>query len=129
MFKIMLFLLKKYFPKDLNQKIADLSLVMIKIIAFLLKELLKNINKEKINGKEIICEINDLFTNTPPSTLTTLTPNCSFYQNIFTLLKSITDEIVKQDKKELNGIIQYLQQKKIICDDYVQYLIRLNKTF
>ena len=129
MFKIMLFLLKKYFPKDLNQKIADLSLVMIKIIAFLLKELLKNINKEKINGKEIICEINDLFTNTPPSNLTTLTPNCSFYQNIFTLLKSITDEIVKQDKKELNGIIQYLQQKKIICDDYVQYLIRLNKTF
>ena len=129
MFKIMLFLLKKYFPKDLNKKIADLSLVMIKIIAFLLKELLKNINKEKINGKEIICEINDLFTNTPPSTLTTLTPNCSFYQNIFTLLKSITDEIIKQDKKELNGIIQYLQQKKIICEDYVQYLIRLNNTF
>ena len=129
MFKVMLFLLKKYFPKDLNKKIEDISLVMIKIIAYLLKELLKNINKEKINGRDIICEINDLFSNTPPSTLTTLTPNCTFYQNIFTLLKSITDEIAAQDKKELSGIIQYLKEKKIICDDYVQYLIRLNNTF
>ena len=129
MFKVMLFLLKKYFPKDLNKKIADLSLVMIKIIAFLLKELLKNVQKEIINSRDIICEINDLFTSTPPSTLTTLTPNCQFYQNIFTLLKSITDEIVKQNKTELSGIIKYLQEKKIICDDYVQYLMRLNKTF
>ena len=129
MFKIMLFLLKKYFPKDLNEKIADLSLVMIKIIAFLLKELLKNNKKEKINCRDIICEINDLFTNTPPSALTTATPNCSFYQNIFTLLKYITDEILKENKKDLKGIIQYLQEKKIVCDDYVQYLIKLNKTF
>ena len=129
MFKVMLFLLKKYFPKDLNNKIADLSLVMIKIIAFLLKELLKNIKKEKINCRDIICEINDLFINTPPSNLTTMTPNCTFYQNIFTLLKSITDEILKENKNELNGIIQYLQEKKIVCDDYFQYLIRLNKIF
>ena len=129
MFKVMLFLLRKYFPKDLNKKIEDISLVNIKIIAFLLKELLKNKNKEKINGKEIFCEINDLFLNTPPSTLTTLTPNCNFYQNIFTLLKSITDEIASQNKKELIDIIQYLQEKKIVCDDYIQYLIKLNATF
>jgi hypothetical protein len=129
MFKVMLFLLKKYFPKDLNKKIEDISLVMIKIIAYFLKELLKNAKKEKIDGKDIFCEINDLFTNTPPSTLTTVTPNCSFYQNIFTLLKSITDEIALQNKKELNGIIQYLKEKKIVCDDYVEYLIRLNNTF
>jgi hypothetical protein len=129
MFKVMLFLLKKYFPKDLNKKIEDISLVMIKIIAYFLKELLKNAKNEKIDGKDIFCEINDLFTNTPPSTLTTVTPNCSFYQNIFTLLKSITDEIALQNKKELNGIIQYLKEKKIVCDDYVEYLIRLNNTF
>jgi hypothetical protein len=129
MFKVMLFLLRKYFPKDLNKKIEDISLVIIKIIAFLLKELLKNKNKEKINGKEIFCEINDLFLNTPPSTLTTLTPNCNFYQNIFTLLKSITDEIASQNKKELIDIIKYLQEKKIVCDDYIQYLIKLNATF
>ena len=129
MFKVLIFLLKKYFPKDLNKKIEDISLVMIKIIAYLLKELLKNVKKEKIDGKDIFCEINDLFTNTPPSKLTTITPNCAFYQNIFTLLKSITDEIAAQNKKELNGIIQYLKEKKIVCDDYVEYLIRLNKTF
>jgi hypothetical protein len=128
-FKVLLFLLKKYFPKDLNKKIEDISLVMIKIIAYFLKELLKNSNKEKINGRAIICEINDLFTNTPPSNLTTLTPNCSFYQNIFTLLKTITDQIISQDKKELNGIIKYLQEKKIVCEDYIQYLIRLNNSF
>ena len=128
-FKVLLFLLKKYFPKDLNKKIEDISLVMIKIIAYFLKELLKNSNKGKINGRVIICEINDLFTNTPPSNLTTLTPNCSFYQNIFTLLKTITDQIISQDKKELNGIIKYLQEKKIVCEDYIQYLIRLNNSF
>ena len=128
-FKVLLFLLKKYFPKDLNKKIEDISLVMIKIIAYFLKELLKNSNKGKINGRIIICEINDLFTNTPPSNLTTLTPNCSFYQNIFTLLKTITDQIISQDKKELSGIIKYLQEKKIVCEDYIQYLIRLNNSF
>jgi len=128
-FKVLLFLLKKYFPKDLNKKIEDISLVMIKIIAYFLKELLKNNNKGKINGRIIICEINDLFTNTPPSNLTTLTPNCSFYQNIFTLLKTITDQIISQDKKELSGIIKYLQEKKIVCEDYIQYLIRLNNSF
>ena len=129
MFKVMLFLLKKYFPKDLNKKIEGVALVIIKIIAFILKELLKNIKQQKINGRDIICEINDLFSNTPPSTLTTLTPNCNFYQNIFTLLKSITDEIALQNKKELVEIIQFLQEKKIVCNDYIQYLIRLNSTF
>ena len=128
MFKVLLFLLKKYFPKDLNNKIEDISLVMIKIIAFLLKELLKNTKQVKLNALDIICQINDLLTNTPPSNLTTLTTNCSLYQNIFSLLKSITDEIVSQNKKELNGIIQYLKDKQIICNDYIQYLIKLNNT-
>ena len=128
MFKVLLFLLKKYFPKDLNNKIEDISLVMIKIIAFLLKELLKNIKKEKINALDIICLINDLLTNTPPSNLTTLTPNCNLYQNIFSLLKSITDAIVSQNKKELKGIILYMTDKQIICNDYIQYLIKLNNT-
>ena len=128
MFKVLLLLLKKYFPKDLNNKIEDISLVMIKIIAFLLKELLKNIKKEKIISIDIISQINDLLANTPPSNLTTLTPNCSLYQNIFSLLKSITDEIISQNKEELNGIIQHLQNKQIICNDYIQYLIKLNNT-
>ena len=127
MFKIMLFLLKKYFPKNLNNKIEDLSLVMIKVISYLLKELLKKMNKENIIGKEIISEINDLFTVTPPSTLTTATPNALFYQNIFTLLKTITDLIARQNKNELINIIQYLQENKIVCEDYIQYLIRLQK--
>ena len=127
MFKIMLFLLKKYFPKNLNNKIEDLSLIMIKVISYLLKELLKNINKEKIIGKEIICEINDLFTVTSPSSLTTATPNALFYRHIFTLLKSITDQIVRNNKNELINIIQYLQENKIVCEDYIQYLIKLQK--
>ena len=127
MFKIMLFLLKKYFPKNLNNKIEDLSLVIIKVISYLLKELLKKMNKENVIGREIICEINDLFTVTPPSTLTTATPNALFYQKIFTLLKNITDQIIHNNKTELNNIIQYLQENKIVCEDYIQYLIRLKK--
>ena len=108
MFKIMLFLLKKYFPKNLNNKIEDISLVMIKVISYLLKELLKKMNKDNVAGTEIICEINDLFTVTPPSTLTTATPNALFYQQIFTLLKSITDAIVNKNKNELANIIVFL---------------------
>ena len=127
MFKIMLFLLKKYFPKNLNNKIEDISLVMIKVITYLLKELLKKINKNNIQGRDIISEINDLFTITPPSTLTTATPNAMFYKHIFTLLKSITDQIISNNKEELVNIIQYLQENKIVCEDYIQYLIRLQK--
>ena len=127
MFKIMMFLLKKYFPKNLNNKIEDVSLVMIKVISYLLKELLKKMNKDNVVGREIICEINDLFTVTPPSTLTTATPNAHFYQQIFTLLKTITDQIVNKNKNELINIIQYLQENKIVCEDYIQYLIRLQK--
>ena len=128
MFKIMLFLLKKYFPKNLNNKIEDISLVMIKVISYLLKELLKKMNKDNVTGTDIICEINDLFTVTPPSTLTTATPNALFYQQIFTLLKTITDQIVNNNKSDLVNIIQYLQENKIVCEDYIQYLIRLQKT-
>ena len=127
MFKIMLFLLKKYFPKNLNNKIEDISLVMIKVISYLLKELLKKIDKNNIIGKDIISEINDLFTVTPPSTLTTATPNAMFYKHIFTLLKSITDHIISNNKEELINIIQYLQENKIVCEDYIQYLMRLQK--
>ena len=54
---------------------------MIKVISYLLKELLKKINQNDIIGKDIISEINDLFTVTPPSTLTTATPNAMFYSN------------------------------------------------
>ena len=134
MFKILLFLLKKYFPKNLNNKIEDISLVLIKVISYLLKELLKKINKDNNNnkviiGKEIISEINDLFTITPPSSLTTATPNAMFYKHIFTLLKSITDQIIINNKAELNNIIKYLQENKIVCEDYIQYLIRLQKKF
>ena len=125
-FKIMLFLLKKYFPKDLNKKIEDMSLVIIKIISYFLKELLKKAKKQKIIGYNLICEINDLFINTPPSNLTTKTPNCSVYQNVFTLLKSITDEIAFQNKDKFSEIISYLKEKRIVCEEYVQYLIKLN---
>ena len=126
MFKIMLFLLKKYFPKNLNNKIEDISLVMIKVISYLLKELLKKMsNNDNIIGKDIISEINDLFTVTPPSTLTTATPNAMFYKHIFTLLKSITDQIISNNKEELINIIKYLQDNKIVCEDYIQYLMRL----
>ena len=127
MFKIMLFLLKKYFPKNLNNKIEDISLVMIKVISYLLKELLKKMGEENVIAKEIICEINDLFTVTPPSTLTTATPNARFYQGIFTLLKSITDQIVSKNQNEISNVIQYLQENKIVCEDYILYLIRLQK--
>ena len=126
MFKVMMFLLKKYFPKDLNKKIQDMALVMLKIISYFLKELLKKAKNQKIKGQYLICEINDLFINTPPSNLTTKTPNCSLYQNIFTLLKSITDEIAFQNKEKFKDIILYLKEKQIVCEEYVQYLIKLN---
>ena len=110
------------------KKIENMALVMIKIISYFLKELLKKAKNQKIRGKNLICEINDIFINTPPSNLTTKTPNCGLYQNIFTLLKSITDEIAFPNKERFIEIIQYLKEKQIICEEYVQYLIKLNKS-
>ena len=125
MFKIMLVLLRKYFPKNLNNKITDVALIMIKLSAYLIKELLKELN-ESVDAKEILSEINDLFTVTPPSTLTTETPNALFYQNIFKLLRALTDEIVNRNKNKLSSIIVYLQSK-IVSEDYIKYLLQLNK--
>jgi hypothetical protein len=127
-FKLFLFLLRKYFPKNLNNKISDVYLVNLKIILYLLKESLKtflNSNENKINPKEIINEINELFIITPPSSLTTLTPNAFFYQQIFTLLKSITDEIINKYKENLDEIIKYLKTK-IVSEDYIKYLNRMS---
>ena len=71
-------------------------------------------NKDNVAGTEIISEINDLFTVTPPSTLTTATSNALFYQQIFTLLKSITDQIVNKKKNELANIIVFFMFRPII---------------
>ena len=128
MFKLFLFLLRKYFPKNLNNKISDVYLVNLKIILYLLKELLKtflNSNENNLNPKEIINEINELFIITPPSSLTTLTPNAFFYQQIFTLLKSITDEIINKYKEKIDEIINYLKTK-IVSEDYIKYLNRMS---
>ena len=125
MFKIMLFLLRKYFPKNLNNKLTDVALIMIKLSAYLIKELLKELNNT-VDPKDVLSEINDLFTVTPPSTLTTETPNALFYQNIFKLLRALTDEIVLKNKNKINSIITYLQTK-IVSEDYIKYLLQLSK--
>ena len=87
---------------------------MIKVISYLLKELLKKMNKDNVAGTEIICEINDLFKATPPSTLITATSNALFYQQIFTLFKSIRDAIVNKNKNELANIIVFFMFRPII---------------
>jgi hypothetical protein len=56
---------------------------------------------------------------------TTLTPNAFFYQQIFTLLKSITDEIINKYKEKIDEIINYLKTK-IVSEDYIKYLNRMS---
>lgn len=126
MLKLMLFLLRKYFPKSLNLKISDTSLVMIKVITYLIKELLKVlVTVKSANPKEILTEINELFLVTPPSTLTNLTPNASLYQQVFTVLKYLTDELCKINKSEMKEIIDYLENNIIVCVEYMSYLRKL----
>ena len=126
MLKLMLFLLRKYFPKSLNLKISDTSLVMIKVITYLIKELLKVlVTVKSANPKEILTEINELFLVTPPSTLTNLTPNASLYQQVFTVLKYLTDELCKINKSEMKEVLEYLEKNIIVCTEYMSYLRKL----
>ena len=127
MFKLMMFLLRKYMPRNLNSKVSEHALVMIKVITYLLKELLKTFHEGKIaEAKEVIAEINELFLVTPPSGLTTQTPNANIYQQVYMVLKSMTDEMWKKyGLDEWNGVIGYLEGNKIVSGEYLSYLKKL----
>ena len=123
MFKLMLFLLRKNFPQSLNIKITDISLVMIKILTYLIKELIKVlVTVKEANITDILGEINDLFVSTPPSSLTNLTPNAMLYQRVFTVLKCLTDELVGIYKMNMKDVIEYLEKNKIVCKEYIEYI-------
>ena len=127
MFKLMMFLLRKYMPRNLNSKVSEHALVMIKVITYLLKELLKTFHEGKVaEAKEVIAEINELFLVTPPSGLTTQTPNANIYQQVYMVLKSMTDEMWKKyGSDEWNGVIGYLEGNKIVSGEYLSYLKKL----
>ena len=123
MLKLMLFLLRKNFPQSLNIKITDISLVMIKILTYLIKELIKVlVTVKEANITDILGEINDLFVSTPPSSLTNLTPNAMLYQRVFTVLKCLTDELVGIYKMNMKEVIEYLEKNKIVCKEYIEYI-------
>ena len=123
MFKLMLFLLRKNFPQSLSIKITDISLVMIKILTYLIKELIKVlVTVKEANITDILGEINDLFVSTPPSSLTNLTPNAMLYQRVFTVLKCLTDELVNIYKINMKEVIEYLEKNKIVCKEYIEYI-------
>ena len=123
MFKLMLFLLRKNFPQSLSIKITDISLVMIKILTYLIKELIKVlVTVKEANITDILGEINDLFVSTPPSSLTNLTPNAMLYQRVFTVLKCLTDELVNIYKINMKEVIEYLEKSKIVCKEYIEYI-------
>ena len=119
----MLFLLRKNFPQSLSIKITDISLVMIKILTYLIKELIKVlVTVKEANITDILGEINDLFVSTPPSSLTNLTPNAMLYQRVFTVLKCLTDELVNIYKINMKEVIEYLEKSKIVCKEYIEYI-------
>ena len=99
---------------------------MIKVITYLIKELLKVlVTVKSANPKEILTEINELFLVTPPSTLTNLTPNASLYQQVFTVLKYLTDELCKINKSEMKEVLENLEKNIIVCTEYMSYLHKL----
>ena len=124
--KILIFLLRKFLPRDFQYKLDPFSLVFIQTIIYLLKELITYIQqnrKEIKNPSDILHEINELFVLFPPNNLKKGVPNLDTLDKVYILLRGLTDETVKSNEKDAKIFIQNLKKSKATyCELYCNYL-------
>lgn len=132
-FKVLIYLLRKYLPRDFNYMIDKLSVVYLKTISYLIKLCLDN--KSKYNPEfnmelrcyDILHEINELFVTYPPSGLKEGVPNLDLLDKIYRQLRILTDVSINSDLVQAKLFIENSKKrnKTNYCQDYMQYLISI----
>ena len=128
MIRIIIFLIKKYFPVNMSIILDQKTVVILKVLISYLKKLNNAILSAYINIKSLFIEINDFLFFSPPSLLSDEFPLAELYMEIYEEIRNTTDNIIKSCrtkimKNELIDAIAFIKSKiKNQSLDYVKYL-------
>ena len=128
MIRIIIVLIKKYFPINMNIILEQKNIVTLKVLNSYLKQLNNIILSAYINIKSVFIEINDFLFFSPPSLLKDEFPLAELYMEIYEEIKNTTDNIIKSCrtkimKNELMNAVVFIKSKiKNSSVDYVKYL-------
>ena len=128
MIRIIIVLIKKYFPINMNVILEQKNIVTLKVLNSYLKELNTAILSAYINIKSIFIEINDFLFFSPPSLLSDEFPLAELYMEIYQEIRNTTDNIIKSCrskimKNELMEAVVFVKSKiKNSSVDYAKYL-------
>jgi hypothetical protein len=128
-FKVLIYLLRKYLPKDFHYMLDKQSLVYLKTISFLIKLCLDNKIKSNSELKcfDILHEINELFVCFPPTNLKEGEPNLDLLDKIYRQLRILTDVSVQADVQQAKLFYENSKKrnKAVYCNEYMQYLLSI----
>ena len=128
MIRIIIVLIKKYFPINMSIILEQKIIVILKVLISCLKQLNKAILSAYINIKSIFIEINDFLFFSPPSLLSDEFPLGELFMEIYEEIRNTTDSIIKSCKSkimknELMEAIIFIKSKiKNKSLDYIKYL-------
>jgi len=128
MIRIIIVLIKKYFPINMNVILEQKNIVTLKVLNSYLKELNTAILSAYINIKSVFIEINDFLFFSPPSLLSDEFPLAELYMEIYQEIRNTTDNIIKSCrskimKNELMEAVVFVKSKiKNSSVDYAKYL-------
>ena len=128
MIRIIIVLIKKYFPINMGIMLEKKNIVTLKVLNSYLNQLNNVLLSSYINIKSIFIEINDFLFFSPPSLLSDEFPLAELYMEIYQEIRNTTDNIIKSCrtkmmKNELMNAVVFIKSKiKNSSVDYVKYL-------
>jgi hypothetical protein len=128
MLRIIIVLIKKYFPINMGIILDQKNIVTLKVLNSYLIQLNNVILSAYINIKSVFIEINDFLFFSPPSLLSDEYPLAELYMEIYQEIRNTTDNVIKSCrskmmKKELMEAVVFIKTKiKNSSIDYVKYL-------
>ena len=128
MIRIIIVLIKKYFPINMGIILEQKNIVTLKVLNSYLIQLNNVILSAYINIKSVFIEINDFLFFSPPSLLNDEYPLAELYMEIYQEIRNTTDNVIKSCrskmmKKELMEAVVFIKTKiKNSSIDYVKYL-------
>ena len=128
MIRIIIVLIKKYFPINMGIILEQKNIVTLKVLNSYLIQLNNVILSAYINIKSVFIEINDFLFFSPPSLLSDEYPLAELYMEIYQEIRNTTDNVIKSCrskmmKNELMEAVVFVKTKiKNSSVDYVKYL-------
>ena len=128
MIRIIIVLIKKYFPVNMGIILEQKNIVTLKVLNSYLKQLNNAILSAYINIKSVFIEVNDFLFFSPPSLLSDEYPLAELYMEIYEEIRNTTDNMIKSCKgkmmkNELMDAVVFIKSKvKNSSVDYIKYL-------